>query len=231
MKLNFEKFKKDFSLSLEDISREYFIRNKDNMSIKKESTAIKNLATIIQTTLSISNDRGFQAMSLRDLSKESGLSLGALYSYFSSKEELFRIIHNIGMDTITNVLVQIIAHCNTLDEKLRHGIKIHLYLSELMGDWFYFLYMETKNLSKEERKLSLQAELYTENIFAEIIQEGIKKKIFQTKNALLISSAIKALLQDWYLKRWKYLSRKITVEEYAEFVIEFVEANLLKNKK
>ena len=43
---------------------------------------------------------GFQAMTLRSLSRESGLSMGALYNYFSSKEDLLKIIHSYGSQTV-----------------------------------------------------------------------------------------------------------------------------------
>jgi len=38
---------------------------------------------------------------------------------------------------------------------------------------------------------------------------------------------IKAILQDWYLKRWKYEMRNISVEQYASFLIDLVESYLL----
>jgi hypothetical protein len=37
---------------------------------------------------------------------------------------------------------------------------------------------------------------------------------------------IKAMLQDWYVKRWKYARRQISVDNYAEFVIGFIESAL-----
>ncbi|OQC20886.1 MAG: hypothetical protein BWX71_02522 [Deltaproteobacteria bacterium ADurb.Bin072] len=35
------------------------------------------------------------------------------------------------------------------------------------------------------------------------------------------------MLQDWYLKRWKYARRKTSVEKYADFLVELVELYLL----
>jgi hypothetical protein len=36
------------------------------------------------------------------------------------------------------------------------------------------------------------------------------------------------MLQDWYLKRWKYARRQISVDDYAEFLIRFVESAITK---
>jgi hypothetical protein len=42
----------------------------------------------------------------------------------------------------------------------------------------------------------------------------------------LTATVIKAMLQDWYVKRWKYSRRRISVDEYADFVI-FVIASII----
>ena len=47
---------------------------------------------------------GFDAMSLRDLSRESGLSMGALYSYFTSKDDLLSMIQYHGQSAVEKIL-------------------------------------------------------------------------------------------------------------------------------
>jgi len=44
----------------------------------------------------------------------------------------------------------------------------------------------------------------------------------------LTASVIKAMLQDWYLKRSKYRKRSISVDQYSEFLLQFVEAFILQ---
>jgi len=224
MELTFAKFSKEISISVEDICRDFYLNNRDTIKIKKESVAVKNLVTILNTTLKLSNEMGFQSMTLRDLSRESELSMGALYNYFLSKDELFKIIHLNGMNMITNIMIKQIEGEKDPDLRLKKAIKIHIYLSEIMPLWFYFLYMETKNLKKEDRKIPMESELYTEKIFIDILQDGIKSGIYLARDPLLTASIIKAILQDWYLKRWKYTKRNVTVDQYASFMIEFIES-------
>jgi len=209
---------------MEDICRDFYLGNRETIRIKKEAVAVKNLATILNTTLRLSVEMGFQSMTLRDLSRESKLSMGALYNYFSSKDELFKIIHLNGMALITNILIKQIEGEKDHRLRLKNAVRIHLYLSEIMPQWFYFLYMETKNLKKEDRKIPMESELFTEKIFIDILKEGTKSKIYLNKDPLLTASMIKAMLQDWYLKRWKYTKRKVTVDQYASFMIEFIES-------
>ena len=111
--------------------------------------------------------------------------------------------------------------------KLRAAIRTHLYLSEAMQPWFFFSYMEAKNIGETERRAAVQGELNTEKLFADIISMGRDQGIFVTDDALMTASLIKAMVQDWYLKRVKYARRKVPVDDYARFVIAFIENSLI----
>lgn len=220
--LKFETFKGLVSLSMEDLCRELFLDNKENIKIKKEGVAVKNLVKILDAALTLSNEKGFAAMSLRDLSAKAGLSMGALYTYFSSKEELLQMIQRQSA-VVVHVLLDQIEGIEDPLSKLKRVIQSHLFLSEVMQPWFYFAYMETKNLAKQEHKKSIEAELATEKLLIDIMKEGRDKGVFKSIDMELTGAVIKAMLQDWYLKRWKYARRNVSVEKYAAFVVDIIE--------
>ena len=222
--MNYNAFLTKVNVSKESICREIYADNRDKIRIKKEETAIRNLEKIFNATLKLSNKKGFQAMSMRDFSRETGLSLGALYSYFSSKEELLEMILQRGRVIVCQLLDEYIYKEADPAERLRLAIRLHLYLSEAMQPWFYFSFMEAKNMTKDQREKTLEGELYTDEIFAAILKKGQNKGLFHARDCQQSASAIKAMLQDWYVKRWKYARRNISVDQYAEFVIDFVEA-------
>lgn len=224
--MNYNEFKKIVHISKEEISAQILEENRNSIKVKKEKKIIENLIKIIDATLDICSKRSFQAMSIRDLSAASGLSRGALYSYFTSKEELLILILTQGRQIAYQVLNQQIPADSNPRQKLRAAIKTHIYLSEAMHTWFYFNYIEARNLPKAEQKRAIEGELETEKIFIDIIEEGVKDGVFTGENVTLVAAVIKAMLQDWYLKRWKYKSRKISVDEYADFVINAAEAIL-----
>jgi AcrR family transcriptional regulator len=194
--------------------------------IKRTRTLMKNLPRIFEAAIEISNRKGFAAMSMRDLSAETGLSLGALYAYFSSKDELLGLIQETGRTITRRVLAAALRGVTDPRERLRTAIKTHLLLSEAMRPWFYFSYMEAKHLGPEEKDKAVAGELATEKVFADIIARGRRAGVFQTPDGRLTASMIKALLQDWYVKRTKHARRRISVDRYAAAVIEFVEAYL-----
>ena len=136
--MDYAQFQKQVSLSKKDICREAFADNRNTIRVKKEGTVVKNLERIFDATLKISNKKGFQAMSMRDLSKETKLSMGALYAYFSSKEELLEMLQHQHR-TITIRILETYIHAQK-DALAKHDVAIrtHLYLSEIMQPWFYF---------------------------------------------------------------------------------------------
>ena len=96
-----------------------------------------------------------------------------------------------------------------------------------MSYWFYFLFMETKNLSKTLQKRSIEGEQLTEKLFISILEEGQNEGAFSVASREMTASAIKALMQDWYLKPWKYSRRGISIDEYADFIIHLIEASII----
>lgn len=226
--MNYSEFKKLLDLSRKDLYRETIAENRKTIRVKKHETVVKNLEKIFDATLKISNEKGFQAMSMRDLSGETGLSMGALYSYFSSKEELLEMLQRHGRTASQRILEQSVALNTEPTAVLRTALRTHLYLSEAMQPWFYFSYMEAKNLTGAERQRAVDSELYSEKIFAEILRQGQEDGIFRQSDRRLAASVIKAMLQDWYLKRWKYAKRSVSVDEYADFLLEWVEAFVLE---
>jgi len=229
--MTFSEFQRRLSVSKEDLYREVFAEHRKSMRIKREPTAVKNLERIFNAVLSISNRKGFHAMSMRDLSRETGLSMGALYSYFSSKEDLLAMLQRQGRTITRRILEQSIEDEDDPVRRLRRLIHTHIYLSEVMQPWFYFSYMETKNLSKSEQKKAIASELYTERLIADTLRNGQDLGLFAPAEPHLTASVIKAMLQDWYLKRWKYRGRQISVDQYAAFVTEVTEALCLKGRQ
>ncbi|MBU2551951.1 MAG: TetR/AcrR family transcriptional regulator [Proteobacteria bacterium] len=221
---SFKEFSQRVSLSRQDICREIFEDNRQHIKIKKEKTVVKNLVRIFDAALKISNQTGFQAMSMRSLSRETGLSMGGLYAYFSGKEDLLEMLHSIGHTTTWRTLEENLNGLTDPVARLRVAIQTHLFLSEVMQPWFYFSYMEARHLPPTQKERSKNAELETERLYADIIDDGVRQGCFAVDDVLLAASVIKAMLQDWYIKRWKYAKRGVSVDRYGLFLVDLVEA-------
>jgi AcrR family transcriptional regulator len=222
--MTYAAFSKTAALSQKTICLESLAQNRLSIRIKKEQTAVKNLEKIFAAVLKISYKKGFQAMSMRELSGECGLSMGALYAYFSSKDQLLEMLQNQRRSITQRILHDEIAARSDARSKLEAAIRTHLYLSETMQPWFYFSFMEAKNLNKVEREKAVASDVAAEKMYENIIIQGQAEGIFCDCPAQLIAGMILAMLQDWYLKRGKFAKRNVDVDQYANAVLQLVEA-------
>ncbi len=223
---DFESFKAELNLSKVEICQTLYRQNTDRIRIKKEHVAVANLMRIIDSTLRLAREKGFHAMSLRDLSADSGLSIGGLYAYLRSKDDLVHLIQSHGMLLTRRTLHDYTRNVPHPRERLHAALRAHVYLSELMQPWFYFSFMEARNLPPTYRKQAVAAEREVEDIIHDIIADGIEKAVFLPVDARLVASLSKAMMQDWYLKRRKYRDYKVGPTAYADFICSVLDRYL-----
>src|SRR3546814_480646 len=170
-------------------------------------------------------------MSLRDLCADSGFSIGGLYAYIRSKEDLVGLIQGHGVLLTRRTMLDYTRDVTAPREKLLAAVKAHVYLSELMQPWFYFSFMETKSLPDKQKKEAIAIELEVENILCDIIEQGMAAGVFRDINARMLASLCKAMLQDWYLKRRKYSNQGVSATQYAELIGAVLERYLVLDRQ
>ncbi len=219
----FKSFQAEFDFSLKAICTRMLERHRDTIRTQKPHVAVARLMRIIQTTLTLANRKGFHSMSLRDLATESGLSMGALYTYFDTKETLLMMILGEVSSAVSQTLGSPPVHLtDDPAERLHWLLETHVYLTEVMQPWFVFAYMEAKAFPKEGREKATKSELSTESMIADALADGVERGLFSIDDLEMTASLIKPLLQDWYVKRSKYRRRGVSPEQYVQAVTEFV---------
>lgn len=198
-------------------------RHRETIRVQKPHVAVGNLIRIVDATLALSNKQGFHATTLRDLARASELSMGALYSYFDSKETLLMMVLGEVSTAVNEVLGNPPAEVQRDPvDNLGWLIENHIYLTEAMLPWFVFAYLEAKSFPKVARDVATNSELQTEKMFADVLARGARTGSFVTDDPLLTASLIKPLLQDWYVKRSKYRRRDVSPEAFVHMVTDFV---------
>ncbi|MBF0237484.1 MAG: TetR/AcrR family transcriptional regulator [SAR324 cluster bacterium] len=225
--LTYDAFASRPELLKKTLAREVYLKNRDKIKIRNEDIAIKNLIHIFDEVLKLSIRKGFHAMTMRNISEATGMSLGSLYSYFQSKEELLEMIQEQGRAMVEQIFMNSgESHVNAW-EKLQWNIRMHLYLTELLQPWFYVTHMESQHFSKARRERLIDGEFFIENIFLTCLREGMTQEIFKIQNPSITVSFLIAMLQDWYLKHWKHKRRGIGVDDYYVELIAWIQAVIL----
>lgn len=224
--MTMQRFRRKAGLSMQGIVRDLYRSRPDQFKVKNERVAVRNLTRIIDATLGLANRKGFAAMSLRELAQRSGLSLGGLYAYFRSKNELVTVIQQQGQREIERVLTERLAGIANPRQRLEQAIYSHVLLSEVLRPWFLFMYMESRHLPAGQRRAAVAMEQDTETLFADIIRAGQQSGQFRAADATLAAALLKALVQDWYLKHGKHHARGLTADAYAGTVYAMMQRYL-----
>lgn len=69
----------------------FVLENQDDLS-KRERTRVANRMAILNASLEVFTTRGYDACSISDIVRASGLSVGSFYNYFGDKEAVFEEI-------------------------------------------------------------------------------------------------------------------------------------------
>ncbi len=86
----------------------------------------RRLAEILAHATEVFCKKGYEGASMRDLSRESGMSLAGLYYYFESKERLLYLIQKHTFTTIVQRLKARLAGVSDAEERIRIFILNHL---------------------------------------------------------------------------------------------------------
>ncbi|MBX2848782.1 MAG: TetR/AcrR family transcriptional regulator [Acidiferrobacterales bacterium] len=223
---SFAAFSDAFPLQGQSIYSTLFERHGELVQTQKEKFAVANLEKILSATFEISSTSGFEKMSLRDLSKRAGMSMGAIYSCITKKEDIALMVADVVR--LSSELTQKHAMlANSSWKQIEQIIRFHLYASSLLQPWYFFLYFETRSLPDALQQESKQIELDAIESFQSKIEAGMANNEFYTSDARMVANMIVVMLEDWYLKPWKNLStgrRKLTIEQQESNIESYYQA-------
>ncbi len=223
---DFALFKASMPVSSKRIWQAFYQLHQEKISIQNEKIATGKLKVIITSTFKLSKKRGFALMSLRDLSHETQISMGSLYTYIGSKSQLAEMIHQFLPHMVFLVVGNLNDDSLPCREQLFKLIRGHVFISECLQAWFFFAFMETKNLDYLTREYAKNNEKLTENLLKDILDRGRLNREFAIDDSFLMSMAMKSLLQSWYLKHVKYRRAKLTCETYISFIERLIAPQL-----
>ena len=159
---------------------------------------------ILKTASILFSERGYNAVSMRDLAEALGIKAASLYNHISSKQELLSTIIISVAEDFTTGMNEIISSKKSTVEKLNQVIDLHVRITienskdlySLNNDW---MHLKDPDLSyfKDMRNG------YEEN-FRKILKQGVKKKEIQGINIeVMLFSILSSLrtLNQWYSRK------------------------------
>lgn len=130
---------------------------------EERPTYDEKLELILRTAAAIFADKGYHQASIRDISKETGISLSGLYYYFESKEELLYLIQSHCFETVLGEAERLLANVSDPARRLRVFVENHLRYFVANMKEMKVLSHEAESLTGEYRRIvSAKKKRYTE---------------------------------------------------------------------
>lgn len=183
-------------------------------NVKDESLIVLRRQQIVVGALKLFKEKGFHRATTREIAKAAGFSIGTLYEYIRTKEDVLYLVCNSIYDQVILSLSSIPTHSGTIGE-LKEAIRQYFLLIDSMMDEFTIMYQETKTLTKEARQYVLNKELEMVALFEKIMKNCVQsgeislsdQEIYLAANHLVVQG------QSWAFRKWA-LHKHYTIDDY-----------------
>ncbi|MBW2653739.1 MAG: TetR/AcrR family transcriptional regulator [Deltaproteobacteria bacterium] len=192
--------------------------------IKNPELVRKRRRQIVDSTVNLFIEHGYHKTTTRMIAKAANFSIGSLYEYVSSKEDLLylvcKTIHEEVWDAVENAL----SGTDKEKERLARVIRHYFYVCDKMGDHILMMYQVTQFLPEKWKVRVLVNELNITDIFINALSSLSGKNNFPNlddKILNLVGHNISVLGQMWAFRRW-HVQRNFTIEEYIKIQTDFI---------
>jgi len=172
------------------------IKNEELINIRRQE--------LVNAAVKLFVKKGFHKTTVREIAKEFGMSMGALYDYIRTKEDILFLVCDHIFKSVSDKLQASMEAEKDPKQKLKNAIRDYFIIIDNIQDYTLLLYQETKSLNRKDRNYVLSAEMELTKIFENILAEGIKKKIFKIdrRTAKIVANNIMVQGQMWSFRRW-----------------------------
>jgi AcrR family transcriptional regulator len=164
--------------------------------------------------------RGYHRATVREIATEAGLSLGGLYAYIKTKEDILYLVFDKLTTTLRENMRRAIDGIDDPVEQMRAALRADLKTTEEFQDEILLMYQETKSLDRPSRHAVLAREADYVNFFETILRSGYDRGLFGGDPALA-ADCIAYLCSIVALRRWN-LRTRFTSPAVQEGLIEFI---------
>lgn len=199
--------------------------------IKNKKLVEERRRQIVDVAVKLFIKHGYHKTTTRILAKETGLSIGSLYEYISTKDDILFLVCMAIHNEVEQGLQEALSRSSGGRQALQEIIREHFLVCDRMSDHVLLMYQVTHFLPEKWQKTVLEAELRITDLFINAMQQlkeaGELPLDDDTIN--LIGHNISVIGHTWAFRRW-YFAKHFTVEQYIEKQTEFI-MGFLSDKK
>jgi TetR/AcrR family transcriptional regulator, cholesterol catabolism regulator len=192
--------------------------------IKNQELVKQRRRQIVDAAVSLFIRHGYHKTTTRALAKETGLSIGSLYEYVSSKDDVLYLVCIAIHSEVEEGIKEALTRTSHGREALAEIIREYFHVCNRMSDHVLLMYQVTHFLPEKWQKKVLETEIRITNLFVEVIRKLNETGVFQRLDEDridLVAHNISVLGQTWAFRRW-YFAKRFTLEQYIEHQTAFI---------
>lgn len=185
------------------------VKDKDLIELRRRE--------IVNAAVDLFVRKGFHKTTIREIARRFGMSVGTLYEYIRTKEDILFLVCDYIHSSFGNRVKPSLQISSDDTQTLKRAISIYFTMVDEMQDYVVFLYQETKSLPKDARNYIFNAENEMTGLFEDILLKGLDNGSFRIdKNEVpVVAHNIMVLGQMWAFRRWS-IQKQYTLERYTE---------------
>ncbi|WP_042354453.1 TetR/AcrR family transcriptional regulator [Bacillus rubiinfantis] len=196
-------------------------------SVKDERLVQKRRDQMIKGAVKLFKQKGFHRTTTREIAREAGFSIGTLYEYIRTKEDVLYLVCDSIYDHVSERLQQNIEQKQGTLDSLKRAIADFFQVMDEMQAEVLVMYQEVKSLSKDALPYVLQKEMEMVAMFEDLLCKCVENHELELteQQIQIIAHNIFVQGQMWGFRRWA-LRKLFTLDEYIERQTEFLLAGL-----
>ncbi|MFJ8267827.1 TetR/AcrR family transcriptional regulator [Peribacillus asahii] len=186
-------------------------------SVKDEQLVEKRRKQMIKGAVTLFREKGFHRTTTREIAKAAGFSIGTLYEYIRSKEDVLYLVCDYIYEQFQENLQEEFHKSDGTLEGLKRSIAYFYQSIDDRQDEVLVMYQEVKALTKDALSYVLKKEIEMVSIFEKLIQQCVDKGEIKLneKEVCLMAHNIFVHGQMWSFRRWA-LHKTYSLKEYIE---------------
>lgn len=180
-------------------------------------------AKIFQAAARLFAEKGYNGVSMREISESTGLSKPTIYYYFGSKEGVYTSLVEVGLHHNLEQFQQIIDMNIPVKQKIIEIVKIRFKQVQEYPEFakfFLLIFMSIENLPFLKKFIEEAAS--RRQSLADLIQQGIFQGEFgKSANPKLAADILIGTLMHFIVKQLN-VKKKILSDELAEEIVELI---------
>lgn len=191
-------------------------------SVKDGNLIEKRRQQMIRAAVTLFKQKGFHRTTTREIAKEAGFSIGTLYEYIRTKEDVLYLVCDSIYHEVHERLSKFRPENGTIED-LRNAIHHYYGVIDDMSDEFVVMYQESKSLPKQALEYVLLKELEMVEIFHKIIVgciQGGELKL-TGEQAKLYAHTLVVQGQMWAFRRWA-LRKEFSIEQFTDLQVQLL---------